>query len=140
MGRTAAVIGLGAMGFLVARHPARAGVRVAVRDLDEAAVEAARKLGAEPATSSVAAAREAEAVAVFVPTDRDVLDVCLGSEGALAGAGEGAVVLLCSSVRPDTCREIAAAAPAGVHVLDAALTGGVRAAEAGAVNLRGRGS
>lgn len=135
MGLTLAVIGLGAMGFPVARHLLGAGVRVVVRDLDEAAVEAACKLGAKPAPSSADAAREAEAVAVFVPTDRDVLDVCLGSEGALAGAGDGAVVLLCSSVRPDTCREIAAAAPAGVHVLDAALTGGVRAAEAGEVNL-----
>src|SRR6266496_3219483 len=40
------------------------------------------------------------------------------------------------SVRPDTCREVAAfAEPKGVDVLDAALTGGVRAAEAGAINL-----
>ncbi|MDT5027502.1 MAG: 2-hydroxy-3-oxopropionate reductase [Micromonosporaceae bacterium] len=135
MAATVAVIGLGAMGFPVARHLLSAGVAVTVRDLDEATTQAARRLGAHVVTSDAEAARGAEAIAVFVPTDCDVLDVCLGPSGALAGAREGSVVLLCSSVRPDTCQQIAAAAPAGVDVLDAALTGGVRGAEAGEVNL-----
>jgi 3-hydroxyisobutyrate dehydrogenase-like beta-hydroxyacid dehydrogenase len=45
------------------------------------------------------------------------------------------VVLLCSSALPETCQELAAAAPPGVGVLDAALTGGVRSAEAGRLTL-----
>ena len=44
-------------------------------------------------------------------------------------------MLLSSSALPQTCRELAAAAPDGVDVLDAALTGGVRAAESGRITL-----
>jgi 3-hydroxyisobutyrate dehydrogenase-like beta-hydroxyacid dehydrogenase len=135
MAATVAVIGLGAMGFPVAHHLLAAGVDVVVHDLDESAIEAARRLGAHSATSGAGAARRAEVVTVFVPTDRDVLDVCLGPSGALAVVPDGSVVLICSSVRPDTCNEVAAGAPPGVDVLDAALTGGVRGAEAGEVNL-----
>lgn len=135
MKRTMAVIGLGAMGMPVVRHLLASGAGVVVRDLNEAAVEAAVGLGARRADSDAEAARQTEAVAVFVPTDQDVLDVCLGGAGVLAGTSSGDVVLLCSSVRPDTCARVAAAAPPGVDVLDAALTGGVRGAESGQVNL-----
>lgn len=133
--RTIAVIGLGAMGLPVARHLLASDVGVVVRDLDDSAVEAAVALGATRAISHADAASRAAAIAVFVPTDRDVLDVCLGPAGVLAGARQGSVLLLCSSVRPDTCTQIAAAAPPGMDVLDTALTGGVRGAESGEVNL-----
>jgi 3-hydroxyisobutyrate dehydrogenase-like beta-hydroxyacid dehydrogenase len=135
METTVAVIGLGAMGLPVVRHLRAAGIPVVARDLDEAAVTAAVALGARRAAGGVEAARESRVVAVFVPTDDDVRAACLGPEGVLAGLRERGVLLLCSSVRPETCEEVAAAAPPGVHVLDAALTGGVRGAEAGEVNL-----
>lgn len=135
MEATVAVIGLGAMGLPVVRHLRAVDVPVVACDLDPAAMAAARALGARPATSGADAARSSQVVAVFVPTDEDVCAVCLGPEGVLAGLGEGAALLLCSSVRPETCEQVAAAAPSGVHVLDAALTGGVRGAEAGEVNL-----
>lgn len=135
METTVAVIGLGAMGLPIVGHLCGAGVPVVARDLDEAAVAAAVALGARRAGSNADAARESQVVAVFVPSDDDVRAVCLGPEGVLAGLRDGSVVLLCSSLRPETCREVADAAPPGVAVLDAALTGGVRGAEAGAVNL-----
>ncbi|MCE7006988.1 NAD(P)-dependent oxidoreductase [Kibdelosporangium philippinense] len=135
MTATVAVIGLGAMGLPIARHLLAAGLTVTVRDLDVTVTEAVRGLGARVSTSAADAAKEADAVAIFVPTDRDVLDVCLGQSGVLAGVRGGAVVLLCSSLRPETCAKVAAAAPPGVDVLDAALTGGVRGAEEGVVNL-----
>jgi 3-hydroxyisobutyrate dehydrogenase-like beta-hydroxyacid dehydrogenase len=135
METTVAVIGLGAMGLPVVRHLRAAGVPVVARDVNEAAIAAAVALGARHAASGADAAYGSQVVAVFVPTDDDVRAVCLGPEGVLAGLREGAVLLLCSSVRPETCEQIAAAAPRRVHVLDAALTGGVRGAEAGEVNL-----
>ena len=130
-----AVVGLGAMGAPVVRYLREAGLGVRVHDLDPAALARAAGLGAEVAGSAGEAARGSAAVAVFVPSDDDVLAVCLGEDGVLAGAAPGAVVLLCSSVRPETCAAVADAAPDGVDVLDAALTGGVRAADAGQVNL-----
>jgi 3-hydroxyisobutyrate dehydrogenase-like beta-hydroxyacid dehydrogenase len=135
MDTTVAVIGLGAMGLPVVSHLRAARVPVVAHDVDEAAVAAAAALGARPATSGADAARGSQVAALFVPTDDDVRAVCLGPEGVFAGAGDGMVVLLCSSLRPETCEQIAAAAPSGVDVLDAALTGGVRGAEAGEVNL-----
>lgn len=130
-----AVLGLGAMGAPVVRHLRAAGVPVQVYDLEPAAVERAVALGARAADSAEAAARGAAVAAVFVPSDDDVRAVCLGESGLLAGCADGAVVLLCSSLRPETCRAVADAAPQGVAVLDAALTGGVRGAEAGQINL-----
>lgn len=130
-----AVIGLGAMGAPVVRHLREAGVTVRVHDLDRDAVAQAEALGAVGCGSSRETAEGAAAVIVFVPSDEDVLDVCTGEDGLLAGCGDGAVVLLCSSLRPDTCEAVATAAPSGVSVLDAALTGGVRGAEAGQINL-----
>jgi 3-hydroxyisobutyrate dehydrogenase-like beta-hydroxyacid dehydrogenase len=75
-------------------------------------------------------------ILVFVPTDDDVMTVCSPEDGVLAGTAAGSAILICSSVRPETCEKLAAlAAEKGVDVLDAALTGGVRAAEAGTINL-----
>jgi 3-hydroxyisobutyrate dehydrogenase-like beta-hydroxyacid dehydrogenase len=135
MKATVAVIGLGAMGRPVVRHLCAAGVPVVVHDIDAVAVAAAAALGARGVASAAEAAGEAQVVAVFVPTDDDVREVCLGPDGTLAGSRAGTVLMLCSSVRPQTCEQVAAAAAPGVHVLDAALTGGVRGAEAGEVNL-----
>lgn len=135
MGTTVGVVGLGAMGFPVVRHLLAAGIRVVVRDVDGQVVAAAVALGARGAASAADLARECDVVAVIVPTDDDVRTVCVGPGGVLDGLRQGSVVLLCSSVRPETCEQVAAAAPPGVDVLDAALTGGVRGAEAGEVNL-----
>ena len=129
------VIGLGAMGAPLVRHLLAAGVPVQVHDLDAEAVERAVALGARSVTSLHDAAQGAGLVVVVVPTDDDVRSVCLGDGGLLAGCAEGAVVMLCSSVRPETCQAVADAAPPGVAVLDAALTGGVRGAESGEINL-----
>ncbi|HKN96242.1 MAG TPA: NAD(P)-dependent oxidoreductase [Pseudonocardiaceae bacterium] len=125
------LIGLGAMGLPTARLLAAAGHPTHVYDVDPAAMASAA--GALPVESVVDLAARCDVVMVMVPTDRDVLDVC----GELTCAARpDTVVLVCSSVTVDTCRAVAElAAPRGVHVLDAALTGGVRAAVAGRINL-----
>jgi 3-hydroxyisobutyrate dehydrogenase-like beta-hydroxyacid dehydrogenase len=132
---TVGVVGLGAMGRPLVRHLLAAGHRVLVCDLDPAAVADAVVAGAVAAGTPAAAAAGAGAVLVLVPTDADVTATCLGPHGALAALAPGAVLFVCSSVLPDTCAALAAARPPGTHVLDAALTGGVRAAEGGTVNL-----
>lgn len=132
---TVGVVGLGAMGLPIAGHLARAGVPVVVADLDEAAVAACVAQGMTAAADLVDLAARSDVVLVVVPTDDDVRGVCGGEAGLLAGCRPGTVVLLCSSVRPETCEAVTAAAPPGVAVLDAALTGGVRGAENGRINL-----
>ncbi|GAA5133199.1 NAD(P)-dependent oxidoreductase [Pseudonocardia adelaidensis] len=131
----AGVIGLGAMGGPIARHLATAGISTVVTDLDETAVAAATAHGATAAPDPAGVAAAAGVVIVVVATDAQLHDVLTGERGVFATARPGTVVLLSSSALPDTCRELAAAAPAGVDVLDAALTGGVRSAEAGRLTL-----
>lgn len=126
------VVGLGAMGGPIAGHLRRAGSSVVVADLDADAVATRVAEGATAATDLADLARRCDVVLVVVATDDEVRSVC---SGLLAHCRPGAVVLLCSSVRPDTCEAVAAQAPQGVAVLDAALTGGVRGAEGGVVNL-----
>ena len=129
------VIGLGAMGGPIARHLALAGLPTAVVDPDPDAVAGAQAHGARPTADPATLAEEAGAVIVVVATDDQLRDVLQGPRGIYRAARPGTVVLLSSSALPETCRELAAAAPPGVAVLDAALTGGVRAAEAGQLTL-----
>ncbi|MDP9434871.1 MAG: NAD(P)-dependent oxidoreductase [Actinomycetota bacterium] len=123
------------MGGPIGGHLARAGVPVVVADLDRAAVQACEAQGMTAAADLADLAARSDVVLVVVATDDDVLGVCRGERGLLAGSRPGTTLLLCSSVRPDTCEAVAAEAPDGVAVLDAALTGGVRGAENGTVNL-----
>jgi 3-hydroxyisobutyrate dehydrogenase-like beta-hydroxyacid dehydrogenase len=133
---TAGVVGLGAMGRPIAQHLIDAGVPVVVHDLDEQAVRSLVKSGARSAVSLRGLAAASDVLIVVVPSDGDVRAVCLGEDGLVASARPGAVLVLSASVLPETCEVIAAeAAGRDVAVLDAALTGGVRGAEDGCVNL-----
>jgi 3-hydroxyisobutyrate dehydrogenase-like beta-hydroxyacid dehydrogenase len=129
----AGVLGLGAMGGPIARHMIRAGLGVCCFDLDPYLTARYAAAGAQPAGSAGEVAAASSVVFVFVPTDDDVLDVCRTE--LLPAALPDTVIAICSSVRPDTCTAVAEAAPDGVTVLDAALTGGVRGAEQGRINL-----
>jgi 3-hydroxyisobutyrate dehydrogenase len=130
------VVGLGAMGRPIAEHLVAAGHPTTVFDLDPQAVAEVAARGARPAGSLPELAAASDVVVVVVPSDDDVRAVCLGPDGLLAAARPGAALLISASVRPETCAEVAGAArERDVDVLDAALTGGVRGAEAGRVNL-----
>jgi 3-hydroxyisobutyrate dehydrogenase-like beta-hydroxyacid dehydrogenase len=129
------VIGLGAMGGPIARHLAQSGRPTTVVDPDATTVAAATEAGATPAEDPAALAERAGVVVVVVATDEQLREVLHGPRGLYATARPGTVILLSSSALPETCRELAAAAPPRVDVLDAALTGGVRAAESGRLTV-----
>lgn len=127
------VVGLGAMGGPIARHLLAAGFDVRCVDPDEEATGALVAAGACAAPSVATLGAECAATLLIVPTDEDVL---VAGKEVLAGAGAGSVLAVCSSVRPDTCHELATLArEMRVSVLDVALTGGVRGVEAGTANL-----
>jgi 3-hydroxyisobutyrate dehydrogenase-like beta-hydroxyacid dehydrogenase len=134
--RTVGVIGLGAMGRPVAGYLALAGCPTVAYDPDGEAVAEVVEQGVQSARGVRELAARSDIVLLMVPSDQDVLDVSTGADGVLAGAAPGSVLLICSSVTPATCRLVEEQAePRGVEVLDAALTGGVRAAAAGEINL-----
>lgn len=136
MARSVGIVGLGAMGGPIARHLARAGIVTRVLDKDDEAVAKAVSEGASAATSTSDLGARSDVVIVVVPSDADVREVCLGTSGLAAAMHAGSVLVISASVLPATCEEVAVeAGHRDVGVLDAALTGGVRGAEAGRINL-----
>jgi 3-hydroxyisobutyrate dehydrogenase-like beta-hydroxyacid dehydrogenase len=129
------VVGLGAMGGPIADRLLEAGATVRVADLDPAALASRVDRGAVAVPVLADLARHSDVVLVVVRTDEDVLAVCNGPRGLLAGARPGSTVVLCSSLRPETCQAVQDAAPTGVDVLDAALTGGIGGVTSGRTNL-----
>ncbi|WP_345475171.1 NAD(P)-dependent oxidoreductase [Actinoallomurus oryzae] len=127
-------LGLGAMGGPIAGHIRRAGFDVRCLDIDPEATRPLAALGARVCDSPAELAAGTDVCLVCLRGDEDVLEACLPDGGLLAFLKPGSVLVVCSSVRPETCRTLAGAANA-VEVLDAALTGGVRGAEAGEINL-----
>lgn len=64
--------------------------------------------------------------------DADVEQVVQGENGVLAGMQSGGIIAIHSTVHPDTCRRLAQhCADRGVAVIDAPVSGGGPAAEAG---------
>ena len=118
------MIGVGAMGLALLERLKLAGVRATVYDSYPPALEAARSLGCEVASSAADVARESMLVDVVVRTDEDVVQCVTGPKGVLEGAASGTLVLLHSSILPQTVQQVASAARAqSVAVIDACMTG-----------------
>ena len=129
--RTVGVIGAGRMGQPIIGHMARKGFAVLVYDIDEGKREAVAKLGARWADSAAALAREGGAILVCVGYDQQLREL-MSSEGLLATLPRGTIVAVLSTVHPRTVRELAdEARSAGVHLVDATVCRGGRAADQG---------
>jgi 3-hydroxyisobutyrate dehydrogenase-like beta-hydroxyacid dehydrogenase len=119
---TVGIVGLGNMGSALFSRLRLAQVEAVGYDVDAAALDRARADGVEPVSSSAEVARAATLVDVVVRTDEEVLDCTLGSRGVLEGARPGTLVLLHSTILPQTTLRVAEAARArGVHVIDACM-------------------
>ena len=132
------IIGLGKMGHPMARHLAAKGHAVFACDLDETRRAAAREVGATICASPAEVARASDIVIVVVGFDNEVMDVVTGENGLLAGARDGLVIAVASTVSIDTMHSMGAL-PAvrerGIGVLDIPLCRGEPAAEAGKLLL-----
>lgn len=116
-------VGTGAMGSALLSRLKLAGGSAVAFDIAPAAMEAARKEGAEPVPSAKAVAQNSTIIDVVVRTDQEVLQCMLGNDGVLEGAAPGALVLLHSTIRPATTKKVAElAADKRVNVIDACMT------------------
>ena len=121
------------MGAAIGGHLLDAGTPLAVFDPVPAAAEALVARGARACAGPGAVAGVSDLVLVVVVDDAQVREAVAAS---LETAAPGTVVAICASVRPDTCRELAAAGtPRGVDVIDMALVRGERGAEEGRLAL-----
>ncbi|MGE0881060.1 MAG: NAD(P)-dependent oxidoreductase [Acidimicrobiia bacterium] len=118
-------IGTGVMGTSMCGHLLRHGYAVTVTTRSPAKAESLLADGAEWAPTAREVAAASDIVFSMVGFPDDVRDVLLGSDGALAGAGPGAVLVDMTTSEPALAVEIASVAgAAGVHALDAPVSGG----------------
>ena len=132
-----AFLGLGVMGYPMAGHLARAGHEVTVYNRSPAKAEAWRnEYRGRTARTPAEAARGAEMVMMCVGNDDDVRAVANGADGALAGMAAGAILVDHTTASAEVAREMQAAAQkAGLHFLDAPVSGGQAGAENGKLTI-----
>ncbi len=138
---TIGFLGTGIMGGPMARNLCRAGhaVRAWNRSPDKAAAlaEAGVGLAADPAE----AVRGADAVICMLSSGPVCDEILLGPDGALAAMAPGSLLVVMSSIPVETAqRQAAAAAQAGIHYVDAPVSGGERGAIAGTLAIMAGGS
>jgi 3-hydroxyisobutyrate dehydrogenase len=130
MSTRAGFVGLGYIGKPMALRLPAAGLETTVFDVVAEPVKALGAAGAKPAASARAVAAASDVVGVCVQTDDQVRAVVAGEEGLLAGAKPGLVIVVHSTILPATVEALSAlAAKQGVQVIDACVTGNVRAAD-----------
>jgi 3-hydroxyisobutyrate dehydrogenase len=129
---TVAFIGLGNMGGPMAANLVGANFDVRVYDLSSAACDAAAEIGATVADSAAAAAGGCDFLISMLPAGRHVAGLYLGDDGLLGALPPSTTVLDCSTIDAQTAREVGEVAAAkGIGFLDAPVSGGVAAAQAG---------
>ncbi|WP_414901674.1 3-hydroxyisobutyrate dehydrogenase [Sphingomonas flavalba] len=134
-----AFIGLGNMGGGMAANLAKKGHAVRAFDLAEAALARAADAGCLVAASAADAVDGADAVVTMLPAGKHVRAVYEGE--IFAAAAPGALLLDCSTIDVDTARAVGAAAGArGLGMVDAPVSGGIAAANAGTLTFMVGGS
>jgi 3-hydroxyisobutyrate dehydrogenase-like beta-hydroxyacid dehydrogenase len=128
-------IGLGRMGFPMARNLAAKGHALHVFD---AATDALERAAAVPGVTARATPRDvaARAAVVFtaLPNNDIVTETYLGAAGILAGARSGLITCDCSTVAPEISQRIHAEGRArGVSHLDTPMLGSSPQAESGEI-------
>ncbi|MBX6426427.1 MAG: NAD(P)-dependent oxidoreductase [Variibacter sp.] len=133
-----AFLGLGIMGYPMARHlKQKGGHEVTVYNRTAAKAEAwVAENGGRLAKTPREAAEGQDFVMMCVGNDNDVREVTLGKDGAFAGMGKGAVFVDHTTASADIARELYAAAKAGGFAfLDAPVSGGQAGAENGVLTV-----
>jgi putative dehydrogenase len=131
-----AVIGLGSMGYGMALSCLRAGQRVWGADINADLVSKFVSMGGQPDASPT----QVDAVVVVVLNAAQTEAVLFGADGVVATLAPGTVVIACATVPPAFAREMEArCAAAGVHYLDAPISGGAAKAAQGALSIMASG-
>src|SRR3954471_17484308 len=118
-------VGTGVMGRWMCEHAVKAGFAATVYNRSKDKAQPLLDLGAKFADSPKAVAQQSDIVFAIVGFPKDVREVFLGADGALAGSKAGNILVDMTISEPTLAREIHEAAKAkGVHALDAPVSGG----------------
>ncbi|MCF5412664.1 3-hydroxyisobutyrate dehydrogenase, partial [Pseudomonas syringae] len=129
------------LGAPMARNLIRAGHALQVFDLNKSVLAEFAELGAQVSDSPAQAAQGTELVITMLPAAAHVRSVYLNDDGVLKGISPGVPAVDCSTIDPQTIRDIAAvAAQQGVVLGDAPVSGGTGGAQAGTLTFMVGGS
>jgi 3-hydroxyisobutyrate dehydrogenase len=133
----AAFLGLGVMGYPMARHLKAKGHDVTVYNRTTAKAEKwVAEHGGRVARTPIEAAEGQDIVFACVGNDNDLREVTLGEEGAFQGMRKGAVFVDHTTASAGIARELhAAATELGFGFLDAPVSGGQAGAENGQLTV-----
>lgn len=139
---TIGFIGLGNMGAPMAANLIKAGHSVTGYDLNPAALQALTAAGGKTAASAAEAARGASIVISMLPEGRHVREVWLHQGGLIEAVRDTKPLLIdCSTIDVDSARAVtAAAAEAGLAMLDAPVSGGTIGAQNGTLTFMAGGT
>jgi len=141
MPTTIGFIGLGTMGTSMARKLLNCGHAVTVWARRPEAMSPLLAAGAAAGESAAHVAADCQIIMTMVTDTRAVEEVVLGAQGIARGARPGTLMIDHSTIDPDGARRIAGELQArGVEMLDAPVSGGSAAAEAGALAIMVGGS
>jgi 3-hydroxyisobutyrate dehydrogenase len=129
-----AFIGLGNMGGGMAANLASKGFAVRAFDLSAEALEKAVKAGCTAATSAAEAVAGADVVVTMLPAGTHVAGVYRDS--VFGAVPEGTLLIDCSTIDVGTAKTLGAeAVAAGLVAVDAPVSGGIAAANAGTLTF-----
>jgi 3-hydroxyisobutyrate dehydrogenase len=133
-----AFLGLGVMGYPMAGHLHLAGHQVSVynRSTAKSIAFCAEYTSAKYGLTPKLAVQDADIVFCCVGNDDDLRSVILGADGALAGMKKGAILVDHTTASADIARELyVAAKAAGLHFVDAPVSGGQAGAQNGLLTV-----
>jgi 3-hydroxyisobutyrate dehydrogenase len=129
-------IGTGVMGRWMCQHAISKGYSATVYNRSRDKAQPLIDLGAAYADSPKAVAEMSDVVFAIVGFPKDVREVFLGSNGALAGSKAGTILVDMTTSEPSLAVEIASAGKTkGVHALDAPVSGGDVGAKNAALSI-----
>jgi 3-hydroxyisobutyrate dehydrogenase len=120
----------------MARNVLKAGFPLTIWARRPDSAEAIRAEGAAWAASPRELAAASDVVVTIVTNSPDVEELVTGTDGLLAGAHSGLVIVDMSTIAPEVSRDLAARCAAkGVGFLDAPVSGGTQGAQAGTLAI-----
>jgi len=129
-------IGTGVMGRWMCQHAMTKGYKATVYNRSKEKAQPLLDAGAAWADTPKAVAERSDVVFAIVGFPKDVREVFLGTQGALAGSRQGTVLVDMTTSEPALAREIHAAAKAkGVAAVDAPVSGGDVGAKNAALSI-----
>lgn len=131
-----ALLGTGLMGAPIARNLARSGFAVTVWNRTAAKAKPLADDGAAIAATAIDAVRGADLVIILLSDGPAANEVLFGDDGIASATRPGAIVVMMSSISPETATEQAAQlAKRGIDYIDAPVSGGERGAIARALTI-----